>query len=77
MIRAIRNWWRGRYHPPELTQSEDVIVVGGGYYERPWLARVLLPVWGWLAADWRWTISIALTVVGIAIGVWASIHFSR
>jgi len=63
----LRNWYEGTFEPYSSADHENgQHLIGGGYPQRHWTARIARSVVEFCCAYWRWILSAVLVPIAVA-----------
>ena len=66
ILQKLKEWYRGRYIPPENDPNSGLFFIQGDY-DRPWVARAAdLLIRFWLE-HWQWIIGTVLAIIAIFV----------
>ena len=70
----IKKWYKGVYVPPPKNDpNSPLAIISTGYYEKPFLGKIIDPlITFWLK---RWPVLIVVIVMTVGLGVQLFIHF--
>jgi hypothetical protein len=69
MIEYFKNWYRGKYFPPENNPGSYVKFLAG-HYEQPFVARILSRLFTFWLKNWQF-------IVGTLVAVILAIFFNK
>ncbi len=61
----IKEWYKGKYIPPKLTQYSSITVLDTGGYKRPFIAKYLIVLKKFWIRHWQWIIGTILAVLAL------------
>ena len=68
----LADWYRGKYiPPPENDPGSSFVIISPGYYEQPWLAKLIGVAWGFYVLHWQWVWSTVIALIGLYLSVLA------
>ena len=70
MLQKIKNWYQGKLIFPENEPDSGVIFVSPGYYEKPFMARVLSRFFVFWLKNWQF-------IVGTLVAVFLAIFYNK
>jgi len=66
------DWYRGKYiPPPENDPDSSFVIFSLGYYEQPWLAKLLGVAWSFYVRYWQWVWSTIIALLGLYLAALA------
>ena len=66
----IATWYRGKYIPPPPNDpNSSLFIISPGYYEQPFLAKVLGAIGRFIRTEWKWLLGFIVAVVAVAANV--------
>jgi len=64
LTERIRKWYRGKYVPPPPNEpNSPIVIVRGGDYEQPILAKLLRILGQFWLRNWKWIITTGIVVL--------------
>ena len=61
----LSEWWKGKWVPATIEESDRFTSIEGGYRVRPLLARVLIPAGRYCARHWMELTAILLALFSL------------
>ena len=70
LIQKIKDWYRGEYVPPPENDPDcGVVFISPGYYEQPFLAKVIAGFGRFYFKHWQWVVGTAIAAIGIVVAL--------
>jgi hypothetical protein len=66
MRKRVRDWWAGKYIPPENPPGSAVFFVQGSY-EQHWTSRVAHVISNFWLKHWQWCFGAVFATAGLII----------
>lgn len=68
----VASWYRGKYIPPPANDPNDsIVIISPGYYDQPWIAKIIGVAWSFYGRHWQWVWSTVIALVGLYLAVLA------